>query len=227
MATPGELVATMAEALGVPAKTIVVHDRNLVVAGLRSKSGRGRGAAHVCARDAAHLLTAILGSGLVRESVETVKRYAETVLHRDTSTSGGFRGTGIKSLAKLPAGHSFVDAVEALFASAAEGEIAEEASRRIGATGSGTVVVPGLIEIAVMTPRTVGEIRLAGLDDAKTVSVRYALTQRQSPAALMKSAAQRKAAAKADLIDLEQIRRVSGKTVFAIGSLIGGQGKDA
>ena len=45
MASPGELVRTLAEVLGVPEPTVTVHDRNLVTAGLRTKGGRGRRAA--------------------------------------------------------------------------------------------------------------------------------------------------------------------------------------
>jgi len=42
MATPGELVRTVAEALGIAEATVVQYDRNLVAAGLRTKGGRGR-----------------------------------------------------------------------------------------------------------------------------------------------------------------------------------------
>ena len=78
VASPGELVRKFSELLGIAERTIVLHDRNLVVAGLRSKSGRGNSAARMTARDAAHLLVAVLGSSHVKDSAETVRRYKET-----------------------------------------------------------------------------------------------------------------------------------------------------
>lgn len=60
MATPGELVKVIAEVLGVPEPTVVVHDRNLVIAGLRTKGGRGRSAASVTTADGTNVLFATL-----------------------------------------------------------------------------------------------------------------------------------------------------------------------
>ena len=61
MATPGQLVRTMASVLGIPEPTITQYDRNLAEAGLRQIRGRGTSAAEVSAEDAANLLVAILG----------------------------------------------------------------------------------------------------------------------------------------------------------------------
>jgi len=82
VASPGELVRKLSELLGIAERTIVLHDRNLVVAGLRSKGGRGTSAARMTARDAAHLLVAVLGSSHVKNSAETVRRYKETRFHK-------------------------------------------------------------------------------------------------------------------------------------------------
>src|SRR5439155_17694246 len=62
MATPGQLVKCIAEALGIPEPTVVQYDRLLAENGLRSKGGRGTSAAKVTAVDAANLLIAIMGS---------------------------------------------------------------------------------------------------------------------------------------------------------------------
>ena len=79
MATPGQLVQTVADMLGVPAETVTNYDRVLSESGMRSKSGRGRGAAKVTAQDAAYLLIAILGSPIagasVKEAANTCRRY--------------------------------------------------------------------------------------------------------------------------------------------------------
>jgi hypothetical protein len=107
MATPGALVRVLAGALGVPKATVAQHDRNLLVAGLRSKRGRGWAAPVVTARDVAQLVTAILGSHKVMDSVATVRRY--------NRTRPKLAELGIDELAALPREHSFVDALEALF----------------------------------------------------------------------------------------------------------------
>jgi hypothetical protein len=158
MATPGELVEVMAKALGVPAPTVVVHDRNLVIAGLRSKGGRGRSAVHVTERDAAHLLVALLGSAQVRDSVHTVKRYAKTRCVKKSSGADGFKRSGIKELMELGDDHSFLDALEAL----------------IIAAGNASVPNNALIEVAALTPGTIGDIRIAGLGSKPGCLVRYA-----------------------------------------------------
>src|SRR5690606_10667084 len=77
MATPKELVAKIAAMTGVPEGTVIQHDRNLSVAGLRTVGGRGRAAATVTYQDAANLLIAVAGSRNVKDSVKTVQEYAE------------------------------------------------------------------------------------------------------------------------------------------------------
>src|SRR5450631_3595059 len=76
--TPGQLVNAVAIALDVPSETVVQHDRNLVVAGLRTKGGRGHSAPKVTPLDAARLVTAVLGSVPVLESVNTVLAFERT-----------------------------------------------------------------------------------------------------------------------------------------------------
>jgi hypothetical protein len=126
MLTPGELVKEMAAATGTPQATVTVHDRFLAEAGLRSKHGRGpSGAAKMTPRDAANLLTAVLGSLEVRDSVDAVKRFAATVGHRGSrkQAPGGTIWTvpQIPEFEQLKSGHSVVDGLEALFAAAASG----------------------------------------------------------------------------------------------------------
>jgi hypothetical protein len=117
MATPRQLVETVAEVLGVSVATVIVHDRNLSTAPvpLRTVAGRGRAAAKITAVDAANLLIAVAASESVKNSVWTVLTY------------GGLRGSkfrttpsGIPSIDRLPASHTlgeglaaFIDAVAA------------------------------------------------------------------------------------------------------------------
>jgi hypothetical protein len=72
--TPGQLVKAVAIALDVSEETVTQHDRNLVVAGLRTKGGRGRSAPDVTPLDAARLFISTLWSVRAKDSVETVKR---------------------------------------------------------------------------------------------------------------------------------------------------------
>ena len=76
--TPGQLVKAVALALDVPEETVVQHDRNLVVAGLRTKGGRGRSAAKVTPLDAARLIVAVLGSLRTKDTVATVRALEKT-----------------------------------------------------------------------------------------------------------------------------------------------------
>ena len=60
--TPGQLVKAVSIALDVPEETVVQHDRNLVVAGLRTTGARGINAPPVTYQDAARLFVATLAS---------------------------------------------------------------------------------------------------------------------------------------------------------------------
>ncbi|MCW5735979.1 MAG: hypothetical protein KIS73_17760 [Enhydrobacter sp.] len=169
MATPGELVAAVAEALGIPLATVVEHDRNLVVAGLRTKGGRGRSAPQTTPRDLAHLLAAILGSELIQHSVHSVRRYEVTVPAVSQSSPQLFAGSGIEELESLPKRHSFLDALEALAAAMTGGSVAAGTGSKAPATGMSSV------EIGVLSPGTLADIRLAGLTRRDVRSVRYLL----------------------------------------------------
>jgi len=123
MATPGELVKVVAAATGTDLATVTHHDRNLVTAGLRTKGGRGTSAAKVTPRDGAHLLTAVLGSEHIKDSAETVLRYADTLEYVDylllhspqyKREHRAFEVTKVPALEALPPGHSFIDTLTTL-----------------------------------------------------------------------------------------------------------------
>jgi hypothetical protein len=125
MATPGQLVGTMASVLGIPKPTVVQYDRHLAEAGLRQIRGRGRSASRVSAEDAANLLMAILGSPIVGTSIrsagDTSKRFGSLVVSgfRDTSR---FTEFGLTRLSRVPEEHSFKDALVALIEGVSRGE---------------------------------------------------------------------------------------------------------
>jgi hypothetical protein len=107
LVTPGQLVNAVAIALNVPTETVVQHDRNLVVAGLRTKGGRGHSAAKVTLLDAARLVTAVLGSVRVLDSVNTVLN-CEQAMGTDED----------RLIPELPQTHNFVEAMAAIIAEA-------------------------------------------------------------------------------------------------------------
>lgn len=76
MASPKELVQVVARETGVSEATVIVHDRNLALAGLRSVGGRGRAAARMTYQDAANLIIAVAASRNVKDSAKTVEAYA-------------------------------------------------------------------------------------------------------------------------------------------------------
>lgn len=232
MASPGELVEEAARVLGIPAATIVVHDRNLVIAGARSKGGRGPSAAKVTARDAAHLLVAVMASAQVKESVQSLTRYRKTRPMVSTSSPALFDGLGLAELSALPAGHSFVDALEALLHSGASGALAKllgpvNANRKERAEA----IVP-TIEISVLTPDTLGDIRIAGTGTRVSRSVRYTLPGPETKRGTSKPSAKdwdawealvRGSRAEGDFL---QFRRISETTIIALSRLLANPKED-
>jgi hypothetical protein len=77
--TPGQLVKAVSIALDVPEETVVQHDRNLVVAGLRTTGARGRNAPAVTPLDAARVFVATLGSVRAKDSAATVRAYEDSI----------------------------------------------------------------------------------------------------------------------------------------------------
>src|SRR5262245_16950179 len=125
MATPGQLVETMAETLGIPVETVTNYDRVLSENGMRSKSGRGRGAARVTATDAANLLIAILGAptagASVKEAANTCRTFGSLPV-REVSGTHTFAKVGLAMMDELPKKHTLRDGISALIQSAASGE---------------------------------------------------------------------------------------------------------
>jgi hypothetical protein len=126
MATPGQLVQAVSEVLGIPAETVTNYDRVLSESGLRSKGGRGRGAAKVTARDAANLLIAIMGSPIagasVKEAANTCDLYGPLPVLGHVLGMNTFANLGLPTLDELPNKHTLRDGISALINSATRGE---------------------------------------------------------------------------------------------------------
>lgn len=227
MAGPPDLLDVVAEAVGIPVPTLVVYDRALLEAGLRSKHGRGRAAANVTARDAAHLLTAILASPMVKDSVQSVERYAATKPRQKLGDGGGFEALQIPELSALTGESSFLDALEALIASVASGSLRDALALPKADAERPLLDVAPLITVMATTPATIGEIRLGGVR-RKTAAVLYAL-----PVPARTDEAEDQAAAQFAAIvgryrantDLEQQRRIATRTIVRVGELLAPEGK--
>jgi len=203
MATPAQLMETLSHVTGVPLPTVVDIDRRLVKAGLRTKGGRGLNAARMTPLDAARLLTALLASPQATLSVEAVYRYAQTGVDRALSSEKLFAGTKLEELAALPKAHGFVDALEALIASAAAGALAKMIAKLK------TEATPR-IEVFAFTRATRGRIRLSGLPNRTTASLEYVPVPNSRT---VKSAD--------PTGDLEQSRRVTERTILPVARLLG------
>lgn len=207
MATPAEVMQAVCAATGVPLATVVDIDRRLVKGGLRTKSGRGFNVAQVTPLDAARLLTAILASPLATNAVEAVQRYADAIVDPKRSTPALFKETGIDELATLPGRHSYIEAVAALIASVASGPLSKQAK------AEGTKLK---IELFAFTGATYGRLRLSGLPGDISANVEY-----------LPPAPRRRSDGDSHLAgDLEQSRRITERTILAVGQLLGKERKN-
>src|SRR5271169_6164245 len=146
--TPGQLVKAVSIALVVPEETVVQHDRNLVVAGLRTTGARGINAPPVTYRDAARLFVATLASIRTKDSVGAVRAFEKTKFSAPMSTADFvalYRERVPEILAReastekfadaavmgLPPEHNFVDAIASLIrdASAPVGDLQQYLQR--------------------------------------------------------------------------------------------------
>jgi hypothetical protein len=207
MAIPPDLVRAVSVATGLPLATATDLDRRLAMAGLRSKGGRGPNAAKVTPLDAARLLTAIVASPQSNTAAEAVLRYSETRSDKARSSPGLFDGLGLDDLTSLSAKHSFVEGLAAVIISAASGFLAKIAS---GSQGPH-------IEVFAFTQATHGRIRLSGLPNGLTASVEY-VSAEQSRSRKSKAAKAQRSSPR-DIGDLEQSRRLTERTIFAVARL--------
>jgi hypothetical protein len=129
---PGQLVKAVAIALDVPEETVVQHDRNLAVAGLRTTGGRGRSAPSVTHRDAAHLIASILGSVKVKDSASVVEQLDQA---KALTKRKDYATLPFPRVVELPESHSFIDALTAIIEEADTPQMFEdfpEFARRFG-----------------------------------------------------------------------------------------------
>ncbi len=232
-ALPQQLVQGMAEALGTAKSTTLVHDRHLVVAGLRTKHGRGRGAARVTPRDAAHLLIAVLASAALEDSVRSVERYAATRVFATEGSLVPYAGLGLAELEALPKDHSFADALEALIASAAIGDMSAYLAAEVKGTRATSLMVAPRMEVSVATPGTFGEIRIAGVKEGHAASVQYALPtpwnrkRRKPPSGKELDSWVARVRESRGTSDWERSNRVSERTILHLAEVLAPRKKES
>jgi hypothetical protein len=185
MATPGELVRSMAAAFGVSEATVAVHDRNLAIAGLRTKLGRGTSAAQMTPRDAANLTVAIMGSAEVRDSVIAVKRYSATRASAPEPVKYEGRKSSIPQIPELNAlreGHSFTDSLEAIYTAATTGSLQRAFEKQLeGSPDRKHHYSWTQLQIEAHAPGALAGIRLWGIR-SDSVTWKYALPSKPQSA---------------------------------------------
>lgn len=219
--TPGQLVQAVSLATGVSEETVVQHDRNLAVAGLRTRGGRGRSAPAVIAIDAARLLVAILGSMRNKDSEATVKAFEQTayeaptsleelqarlrnenavLLGREPTMLPNFTRTFDPVIDRLPQDHNFIEGVAAFI---------EEASGPIGDRAECRERFANIFIGCESSPFLRGSIR------SKRVTARY--TPKESAEKKTRGAEASELGKYAGIYGVFQERRVPGSTIILLG----------
>lgn len=214
MATPGELVRAISAALGISEATVAQFDRQLAEDGLRSKSGRGRSAARVTARDAANLLVAIAASPLsglpIKDAARTCEAYGSLPV-LDISWGANFKRMGLPSLAGLPPAHSLSDALSVVIEAASVGEMFKIA----GDPGEEPMEADYCLAVRFEGPRPWAEISADG-----TLGERRRTTQVARLVYTHRPNAHERRWKRRNEGDLYQSRWVSFATIRKLGSLL-------
>jgi hypothetical protein len=177
MATPGQLSRTVARLLGLSEPTVLVHDRNLAAAGLRTTTGgRGRSAAKMTPADAAALLIASVASPSLRDTVETFRNYSglipqrgllniisnkEVVAKELLGQTWDLRFMPVPSITSLSSDHTFFEFLTAVIAAtvASELKLARPEDHRTHAHSADTPSPPDLY-FRLIVPDTSAEVSI-------------------------------------------------------------------
>jgi hypothetical protein len=229
--TPGQLVQAMTIAMDVPRKNVVAHDRNLVLAGLRTVGGRGLSAPAVTPLDAARLLVANLAALRTMDSVSTVRAFesamfvppatyasAAAALHAE----GDYEHPDLKlydaedvldlPIFHLPKQHNFVEAVAELIARASD-PVPQDFDQYLRQFAD--------LQIACVAPEVYG--RIARLRPESDSAIVYEPADR-SPSAALRNEGEPRSPAIDDrykryllLQGIHQYRSVCGNVIMLLG----------
>lgn len=226
MATSGDLIKTVAEITGHPDARVTTYFRSLREAGLVTKGGRGPSAAKMTFRDAATLLTALMGSRFDSEpAAQIVKDFSEvraahgeyrTALPtgQETGMLGGdyistetcmtFDGFKVPQLQGLPARHTIIDALASTIEAVADDALIAAAKSK-GAVDHASYG----IEIYFYGPQPSAgiEFTLNGNEFSYSESAAYLHESEYDSMAVA---------------DFEIRRRITWRTILAVANLIAG-----
>lgn len=206
-ATPGQLKAKVAELFRLPANAVDYPWRVLREAGFVTKGGRGASAAKVTPHDAAFLLIAIAGPLPAADVLTSALRYGGLPL-RDETVDPALP----ESIATAP---TFVDALAAVIAAAGDGSLAayrEAAGRKPGQD----LRVPNMfgLEFSLYGAYPQAGFRTYGA----AVSVERHFSELPKDLDALRDWKSDQAG---DDSDLATVNRFTGRTIWALGELIG------
>jgi len=219
MASPGQLVDTVAQVLGVPQPTVKVHDYNLSVAGLRSKGGRGRSAAKMTSADAANLLIAVAASSFVKDTVDTVRDYADLPVFHNMSASWA---DTLPSLQALSREHTMREALIGLIDAARSGDLLNWITEVTPVENRPSIrmLYNYRVKVIFHGPMPMVDIRLPGKDLSSDIFMRY--VERSPDTGDMEEIKRWSAElnARDKPGDLEQLRIFTATTILKIGEVL-------
>lgn len=164
MATPGDLVETISRSLGVPARTVALHDRALAEAGYRKSGGRGRSAAKVGPEDAANLLIAVVGTPVsgptVKDTINSFIQFRDLVAYQPRLAP---LWSDLSILQDVGPGRTFGDALTSIIRAFCEQKFDRVTSVWTEAIAkSGTSETPISVDVEFMTPAANATINIFG-----------------------------------------------------------------
>lgn len=212
-ATPGQLKAKVAELFRLPANAVDYPWRVLREAGLVTKGGRGPSAAKVTATDAALLLIAVAGPLPAADVVTAVRRYADLPIQ-------AWPGEAVESpvaLTDVAEAKTFLDALSGLIVSAADGSLAAFRDS-IARNPDLDPRIPGYFELEVTL---FGAFPQAGFRAYGGGGGQFKRHFTDLPTE-MDMLRVWKPSEPGDDSDLRTVNRFTGRTIWALGELIGG-----
>ena len=226
MPTPGEAVAAIAEVFGLTKTTVAQHDRNLAVAGLRTKTGRGSSSAQMSPLDLGGIATAVAASPQVKDSVKTWSEYAPLQTregHVWKHGVGGEKNGGkwelpflpIPRLQSLPEDHTFLQAVAGLIAAAANGSLQEAMQKP--AHDRALPMGMTIVEVSFFGPYPQAVIRVISADNEEKHYRHPSLTGNYKVDVALSHDLHKNYPG-----DLAQVRSFGLKTILKLGSLLRG-----
>ena len=221
MAKLSALIPAVASSLGIPEKTVAIYARHLRKARLLSTGGRGPGGAEMTPADCANLLIAILAADYAKNAAETVLRYRALLAGRE-QTRWQLPHLPLPPLTELPEHHPFGQALEALIAASKDGALEAALNSASEMLEQERIPFPVTLEILVVGPVPVARISLWASKWGESVG--YAAPdpwlKSDEPSEKEVSAWNEEIQRHGPLGDLEQVRRISAKTILVLGQLL-------